>query len=324
MPRAYSPSTVCAAVACSLIGVIAGRGDTFHGTGPAQFDIDFALIGNAGNLDDAPAAPGEPTFGGVPYEFRMSRYEISRAMVEIYNGVVGNPVISFNGGFGSPGDNLPALGVNWNEAARFVNWLNTSQGYQPAYQFAGPGASSNITLWDSADAWQQGGENRFRHKDAFYFLPNDDEWYKAAYYDGSGGVYYDYATGSDTVPTAVAGGTAAGTAVYGQDVAAGPAAVNNAGGLSPYGTMGQNGNVLEWVENNYFGGGFDDPTNLRTMRGGFYYGAANLLPVLSPQDPAVFSDFVNMGFRVAAVVPEPSTWLFGMLGACGLLARRRR
>ena len=60
---------------------------------------------------------------------------------------------------------------------------------------------------------------------------------------GVGG-YCDYATGSDTAPTAVASGTGAGTAVYSQSFEAGPADITNAGGLSSYGTMAQSGNVL--------------------------------------------------------------------------------
>ena len=80
-------------------------------------------------------------------------------------------------------------------------------------------ANAPIALWTTTEAWQQGGENLYRHKDAKYFLPSEDEWYKAAYYDpnkGGAGVggYWDYATGSDSAPTAVASGTGAGTAVY--------------------------------------------------------------------------------------------------------------
>ena len=65
----------------------------------------------------------------------------------------------------------------------------------------------------SATGSPAGGQNLFRHKDAFYFLPSENEWYKSAYFSPSG-VYYNYPTGSDSAPTAVAGGTGTGTAVY--------------------------------------------------------------------------------------------------------------
>ena len=86
----------------------------------------------------------------------------------------------------------------------------------------------------------------FRNSLAKYFLPSVDEWYKAAYYDPTSGVYDLYPTGSNTAPTAVASGTAAGTAVFPADYC--PADITLAGGLSPYGTMGQGGNVYEWNE----------------------------------------------------------------------------
>ena len=44
----------------------------------------------------------------------------------------------------------------------------------------------------------------------------------------------------------MASGTTDGTAVYGGQI--GPADVRNAGGLSPYGTMAQSGNIEENVE----------------------------------------------------------------------------
>jgi len=52
-----------------------------------------------------------------------------------------------------------------------------------------------------------GGENLYRHKDAYYFLPSENEWSKAAYHqnDGVTANYRDYATGNNTIPTAVSG-----------------------------------------------------------------------------------------------------------------------
>ncbi len=39
-----------------------------------------------------------------------------------------------------------------------------------------------------------------RNAGATWFIPSEDEWYKAAYYDGNANTYYDYATGTDTTP----------------------------------------------------------------------------------------------------------------------------
>ena len=49
--------------------------------------------------------------------------------------------------------------------------------------------------------------NLFRNRQAKYFLPSANEWYKAAYYDPVVGVYWDYPTGSNSPPVAVPGGT---------------------------------------------------------------------------------------------------------------------
>ncbi len=65
---------------------------------------------------------------------------------------------------------------------------------------------------------------------------------------------------------AVAGGTAPGTAVYGQPGGQRLAAVDNAGGLSPYGTMGQGGNTWEWTESSW--GPNSYPDSSRGIRGG--------------------------------------------------------
>ena len=155
---------------------------------------------------------------------------------------------------------MPATGVSWNEAARFLNWLNTSQGFPAAYKFsaqpgdAGYAANDDILLWQAGDPGFDSA-NQFRNRLARYVLPSVDEWYKAAYYDpnanGGAGGWWNYPTGSDTPPTPVASGTAAGTAVYFRPVEEGPADITNAGGLGPYGVMGLGGNVWEWEENEF-------------------------------------------------------------------------
>jgi formylglycine-generating enzyme required for sulfatase activity len=168
-------------------------------------------------------------------------------------------------------------------------------------------ANAPIALWTTTEAWQQGGENLYRHKDAKYFLPSEDEWYKAAYYDpnkGGAGVggYWDYATGSDSAPTAVASGTGAGTAVYGQTFETGPADITNAGGLSPYGTMAQNGNAFEWCESASTAPN-DSAVESRVLRGGAWDGSSLYLQssYRFVNNPA--SEGITNGFRVAAV-PE--------------------
>ncbi|MFZ9933470.1 MAG: SUMF1/EgtB/PvdO family nonheme iron enzyme, partial [Chthoniobacterales bacterium] len=204
---------------------------------------------------------------------------------------------------------------------------NTSKGHSPAYKFTTGGANDHIALWTSADEGYN-ASNPFRNSKAIYVLPSENEWYKAAYYDpnanGGLGGYWDYATGSDSAPTAVASGTTSGTAVYGQVYDTGPANITNAGGLSPYGTMAQNGNVAEWGES-----GFTPPNNSasekRVIRDGSWSYNSDLLASSNRLDfgPAVEFSLGTVGFRVAAV-PELSGSFATLLCALGVVLRRRR
>jgi len=160
-------------------------------------------------------------------------------------------------------------------------------------------------------------------------LPSHNEWYKAAYYNPSTSTYYDYANGSNTAPTAVASGTAVNTAVYnGQS---GPADVDQAGGLSPYGVMGLGGNAFEWEE-----GSFDlansSGSSTRGSRGGFWNNHSYLLSSSSRVNGyGPSNENYGLGFRVATLsasappaVPEPSMMVIGPLfGLGGLVAKRR-
>ena len=96
----------------------------------------------------------------------------------------------------------------------------------------------------------------------------------------------------------MAEGTAPGTAVFKQTGPfQGPADVTNAGGLSPYGTMGQGGNSLEWMETAYDGVN-DTISEGRAVRGG-NWGSPDIEISYRP-GPAPPTADLNIGFRVAA------------------------
>lgn len=200
------------------------------------------------------------------------------------------------------GTNQPATSVSWNEAAHFVNWLNTNQGHEPAYKFSSGGVNNDIVLWTEADGSAFDSANRFRNPNSCYFLPREDEWYKAAYYDpnanGGNGSYWGYATGSNAAPTPTPGGTGPGTAVYLQSFSAGAADVTNAGGRSPHGTMGQAGNVIERLESSEdsSNNSADDP---RAGSGGYWFWNSDSLlhSTRYPNSPDVRTGI--QGFRVA-------------------------
>jgi Concanavalin A-like lectin/glucanases superfamily/Sulfatase-modifying factor enzyme 1/BspA type Leucine rich repeat region (6 copies) len=268
--------------------------DTF-GTGSNQLTIDFVAIGNPGNSNDTTG------YGEVPYTYRIGKYDISAQ--QITNALK----IGANWSGDQPGT------MSWYGAAAFVNWLNSSAGYPPAYNLLLSNGVWSMRLWPTTPdsngnvAWTLGGTNLYRNANCAYFLPSENEWYKAAYYDpakngGSGG-YWLYPTGSDIAPTPVKSGTNPGTAVFnGQPY---PASVFQAGGLSPYGTMGQGGNVWQWMES-AFDGGNTDPSGYRTFRGGNYPLSAEFLSSTNrnkiPPDYPTF----DFGFRIASI---DDSWL---------------
>jgi formylglycine-generating enzyme len=292
------------------------RADTF-GTGVNGFTLDFVAVGNAGNGNDAGAGGGSYSspYGGVAYDYRVGVNEISQAAINaaVAGGLTGMPAGSWSG-------NQPSASINWYQAAAFTNWLNTSTGHVAAYQI-NP-ALTSLTLWSSADAWQAGGENLYRNKNAYYFLTSENEWYKAAYQknDGVTANYWDYPTASNSAPIAVGSGTGAGTAVYNGATGA-PASVFSDGGLSAYGTMGQGGNVWEWMEtasdriNN-------SSSEARGIRGGYWDGAEDYLRSSLRGNGAPAGSSNEVGFRVASV-PEPSAAVLMISAGMLALARRR-
>jgi formylglycine-generating enzyme required for sulfatase activity len=214
--------------------------------------------------------------------------------------------------------------MEWYEAAAFVNWLNTSTGHQAAYNLTYL-HNWSLNLWSSEEAWQADGENLCRHKDAFYFLPSEDEWYKAAYHknDGVTANYWDYAMGSNSIPDGIDfDGDTAFDAVFNQGFAdTSPKSVSDVGIVSPYGTYGQNGNVREWVESSA-----DGDNNIanadRVLRGGDWFNGDG--PLRSSWRPSYgpLSSTGNFGFRVASI-PEPSTVLLLAVSLVGMALLRK-
>ncbi|NBR46874.1 MAG: PEP-CTERM sorting domain-containing protein, partial [Verrucomicrobia bacterium] len=259
------------------------------------------------------------TAGAVAYTYGIGKYEVSRSMIEKANtagtlGITLQDMFSYGGN----GANRPATGINWYEAAVFVNWLNTSSGGTAAYKFDGGG---NFQLWSPGDTGYD-ANNLFRNSLARYWLPSRDEWYKAAY-GNSDGTWNNYTTGNNTAPTSTAGGTDPGTTVFGLNFNSGPADIDNAGGLSAFGTMAQGGNVFEWTESAADGVNSSESENRGKQGGAYYTGDGDLAaPSFRFGVDSPSSDFI-IGLRVATV-PEPSALSLMAIGCAGLVAFHRR
>jgi formylglycine-generating enzyme required for sulfatase activity len=209
-------------------------------------------------------------------------------------------------------ENKPVNFVSWYDAIRFANWLHNGQG-------SGDTEDGAYTLLGRTPT-PSNGHSITRNPGARWWLPSEDEWYKAAYHknDGVTGNYWDFPTNSDSVP--IAEPPPGGTNSANYNFAIGTVSELGAyvGSPGPYGTFDQGGNAFEWNETENAG--------FRGLRGGAWFN--NLSFILhaafqSGNDPADVNNFFGgLGFRVASI-PEPAATCLGMLGVAMLLFWRR-
>jgi hypothetical protein len=103
--------------------------DTF-GTGSNQFTIDFTTIGNTNNRADTTG------YGSVGYSYRIGTYEISQNQITAATASGLQNVTA-----GAWSGERPAAHMSWYESAAFVNWLNTSKEFAPAYNLSWSGGT---------------------------------------------------------------------------------------------------------------------------------------------------------------------------------------
>ena len=228
------------------------------------------------------------------------------------SGATGSYDYSVKAGFAEK----PVTYVSFWDALRYVNWLENGM-------TSGGTESGAYTLTQSAiDA-----NSVARNAGAAFFLPSEDEWYKAAYYDpsdpGAPG-YFSYPAASSGQTSCSGPGSVSNTAncFYWTTPSAVTDVGSYSGAASPFGTFDQGGNVGEWVESIGSSGGGSG--NARGVRGGdFDHNALELWSgYVETQLPGQNS--VQTGFRVARAVPEPGTALLLALGLAGCGARRQR
>lgn len=324
-------------------------GVTTPGAHAATFD--WVTVGDAGN------APDTTGYGAVGYEYRIGKYEVtiqqytnflnavaqsdpyslwnassasdlniagisrSGASGEYTYSVIGPSGITPTGA-SSPG-HRPITYVSWFDAARFSNWMQNGQG-------AGSTETGAYTLNGATS-----GDAPARNGGAVFYIPTENEWYKAAYYrsGGTNAGYWDYATQSDSLPDNEIGGgvnqanyreNSTNSFSVTQSVVYSP--IQNyltdmgafTSSASAYNTFDQNGNVWEWNDLAGTAGA------TRGVRGGGW-DYDNEVGLSSSFRLAYNPSYenVSLGFRI---VPEPSTWVLGAVGiACaGWGAFRRR
>ena len=272
------------------------------GAGANQFEIDFVLIsGDASSAVGTSIGSGK-TFSDPSNDYRMGVYEITNdqwnKFTNIYGTPTGSPSSAYDESSHWKGTNVPTNTMSWYEAAQFVNWLNTSSCYQAAYKFTGRQGLRDYAFvpWDVTDAGYD-PSNPFRNSEAFYFLPTEDEWVKAAYWNGT--TLQTYATIDDSMPVAGVYTNYDGAVGQPWDVGSGSEELN--------GTFDMMGNIWEWMESPYDSGDYLSGSN-RGIRGGSCLNYDSVLLSSSRRHtfPTFFDGF-TLGFRVASI-PEPQTY----------------
>ena len=281
-------------------------------------DMDFVTIGNAGNPGDTRTETylyGNPIVnpygcGAVGYEYKIGKYEVTNAQwsafITLSDGApTGNPSNAYDNIADLwTGANVPTNEVSWLEAAQFCNYLTSGDKSQGAYLFSGnntnPGDFLGIDRGSALSAYG-----------IAYVIPTEDEWYKAAYYSGSG--YSTYANGTDVAPIAGVDTNYAQTSPYDGlwDVGTGTMEQN--------GTFDIMGNVWEWNELL-----IDSFRGVRSGSYGHYGehgGAYGLSSSYRYYGLGQHFEEDDLGFRVASV-PEPATLLLLALGA--VMVRKKR
>jgi len=316
----------------------------------ADIGYQFVPIGDPGNANDTVAAQnGGLSFGAVNYTYAIGQYDVTLTQYTTFLNAVAssdpnglyNPSMATDlnvAGIlqsGSSGNfsysvigsgNRPVTYVSELDAMRFSNWLGNGQ----------PVGLGEVAASTENGAYTMASANQgfvLRNANAQYWIPTENEWYKAAYYDpnkggpGIGG-YWTYATKSDSAPGNVIGNAPnqanfvyAGFSVppswpystsqnYLTDVGA------FSGSASAYGTYDQNGDVNQIIG--------DPNAGYVERRGGSWGspGADNLMSS-SRFDTYPSEEKRDGGFRIATV-PEPGAGASLILAGAIVLARRKR
>jgi formylglycine-generating enzyme len=302
----------------------------------ATVNIEISIVGNAGNAADT------TTYGAVAYTYGIGTKDVTVSQYteflnavartdtySLYNtsmasnlnsagitrgGSLGTYTYSVISGMG----NHPITYVSWFDAARFTNWLSNGQGSGStetgAYTLGG--ATSGVAVTNNGSGQ--------------YWIPSENEWYKAAYHknDGVAGNYWSYATQSNSAPGNVVGAAVnqanyydgtkysvtqssySSTQNYLTDVGA------FSGSGSAYGTFDQNGNVFNWDDGIIAG-------SSRGLCGGSWAYGSNYLQSSGRNFGGPSNEFDSVGFRVATV-PEPTSALLMTFGVFVVACRRSK
>lgn len=321
----------------------------------AEITIPTVTVGDVGNAADTTVMTTDSTtgYGGVSYIYNIGVTEVNLTQCtaflnavsatdtyNLYNTSMGTNLniagITRSGSSGSytyavlGSGNRPVTYVSWFDAARFANWV--ANGQPTGAQVATTTENGAYTLNGAVSGNLSISKNAINPNTSAtttWWLPSENEWYKAAYYQpaaqgGDSDSYWLYPTASNTIAGNTIG-VADSANYYDVDYAKdqnslasyltdGGAYGSNSGSF--YGTYDQGGNVWEWNDAVISG-------SSRGVRGGSWSGSVGYLQSSFRGNTTPPFENNNIGFRVASV-PEPSTVLMVLIGLGGLRMLKRR
>lgn len=322
-PRAHTLLLTLAAVAFPALAV-------------PDYDFDWVTIGDPGNAayirDDFGDFFDGP-IGSVGYAYRMAKTEVTNSQwaefVTAYRPYwTGNPnAYLLTGGdvfTNDAGQTYQAFvgwenvasGISWPLAAVYCNWLHNGKASDRSAFESGAYDTSG---W----SWDQNNPNFFyapsleRSPGARFWIPNEDEWTKAAFYDpnrygeGEGG-YWQYIGGSDEWLLQDETSSGNPNSFPPEPVGSYPDV------SSPWGLLDLSGGQREWVEDTYNTGTAILFHARGSRAGDFSWMATDRIDYTPLQHLGGFHE----GLRLASAVPTPGTAL--VLAAAGTFPVRRR
>ncbi len=314
----------------------------------------YAEVGNPGNADYTyELFPGGPTrsVGGVNNRYRIAVTEITNTQwAEFTNAIT--PHLDSIGGWGS--DFAPSLTFNfvgglpvfaarsgeenyparmgWRWAARYCNWLHNGKALTADAFESGAYDASTFGIEVGEFGFQEYTDQSSRSDGARFWIPSEDEWVKAAYYDpnrfgeGQGG-YWQF-PGMNEDPLVVAPPDQGGeTNAGGQDYE-GPGEIpfdvgSYQNAASYYGVLDSSGGHQEWSET-WTSDLFEIA---RFTLGSSYFEDPKLVEY---RDLLGFGlqgngapDGSTAGLRLAMIVPTPGVGMPALVGWFAIAPRRR-
>lgn len=291
----------------------------------------LVTIGNPGNANDSTG------FGKVNYTYRIGKYHVTiKQYTDFLNAVAKTDTYSLyntnmganlnsagisrsgasgaytysvmnNGGLSA---NRPITFVTWFNAARFANWMSNGQKSGSQSQSTTENGAYTLNGAMSGKAPAKNSINPNTGAPPTYYIPLENEWYKAAYYNPSAGSYTTYATKSNVAPGNLIGNQANQANYF---IASGKGFsvtqslffnvnvqnyLTDVGSFtsssSYYGTFDQNGNADQWND-------LDGAASLyRGLRGGFYFAGSSPLKSSLFAKSVATNSYNGGGFRLAS------------------------